>query len=276
MKDVHVVVRMRLRRGISPVVATVVLTGILLTTVSIAIFYSTSLIDMNRQLMEYEYAKEQLAYAATALEQVAFGTGGARYVRFSLTSTGLNFQHRSDVLEVEIFSSGAQPVKLTLRPARVVVCGGPLATTVPRLLYPESGSLNELGKLVVGAGEPLALVYENFTGRACAFLEMYRVRAFYSGVTYVYTGSGSERVPYNFYVVHLIEVTFGRLGGSGTIPLVFRNSNVTVHEYSFGSPSVTVYASMGGSQSSLTLTGSPDAQGAIVVVKVSRVEVSTG
>jgi len=264
------------RKGISPVVATVILTSILLTTISVVIYYSTSLIDVNRQMMEYEYAKEQLTYAATALEQVAFGTGGARYVRFSLTSTGLNFQRHPDVLEVEISSGGAQTVRLALRPARVAVCGGPLVTTVPRLLYPEGGSLDELGRLVVGAGEPLALVHENFTGRACAFLEMYRVRAFYSGVTYVYTDSGSERVPYNFYVVHLINATFGCLGGSGTIPLVFRNLNVTVYEYSFGSPSVTVYASMGGSQSSLTLTGSPDAQGAIVVVKVSQVEVSTG
>jgi len=139
------------RRGVSPVVATVVLTGILLTTISVAIFYSTSLIDMNRQLMEYEYAKEQLTYAVTALEQVAFGAGGARYVRFSLTSTGLNFQRRPDVLEVEIYSGGAQPARLALRPARVAVCGGPLVTTVPGLLYPEGGSLDELGRLVVGA-----------------------------------------------------------------------------------------------------------------------------
>ena len=172
------VVGWRSRRGISPVVATVILTGILLTTISVAIYYSTSLIDMTRQMMEYEYAKEQLTYAATALEQVAFGACGARYVRFSLTSTGLNFQRRPDVLEVEISSGGAQPARLALRPARVEVCGGPLAMTVPRLLYPESGSLNELGRLVVGAEEPLALVHENFTGRACAFLEMYSVRAF--------------------------------------------------------------------------------------------------
>ena len=263
-----------LRRGVSPVVATVILTGILLTTISIAIYYSTSLIDMNRQVMEYEYAKEQLTYAATALEQVAFGAGGARYVRFSLTSTGLSFQRRPDVLEVEI-SSGAQTVRLALRPARVAVCGGPLVTTVPRLLYPEGGSLDELGRLVVGAGEPLALVHENFTGRACASLEMYRVRAFYSGVTYVHAGSG-ERVAYNFYVVHLINATFGRLGGSGAIPLVFRNLNATVYQYSFSEPSVTVRARLGSLEGSRTLTGSPDAQGSVVIVKVSQVEVGTG
>jgi hypothetical protein len=269
------VVWRRSRRGVSPVVATVILTGILLTTVAVAIYYSTSLIDMNRQMMEYEYAKEQLTYAATALEQVAFGAGGARYVRFSLTSTGLNLQYRPETLEVSIYGGGAQPAKLVLKPARVAVCGGPLVTTVPRLLYPEGGSLGELNRLVVGAGEPLALVYENFTGRACAFLEVYRVRAFYSGVTYVYTGGG-DRVPYNFYVIHLINATFGRLGGAGTIPLVFRNVNATVYQYSFGSPGVTVYARLGALEDSLALTGSPGAQGSVVVVKVSQVEVGTG
>ena len=262
------------RRGISPVVAAVIMTAIMLTTISVAIFYSTSLIDMNRQMMEYEYAKEQLTYAATALEQVAFGVGGARYVRFSLTSTGLSLERRSEALEVVISSEdGAQHVE-SLTPVRVAVCGGPLVTTVPRLLYPEGGSLDELGRLVVSAGEPLVLVYENFTGRACAFLEMYRVRAFYSGVTHVH--SGGERVPYNFYVVHLINATFGRLGGSGAIPLVFRNSNVTVYQYSFAGPSVAVYARLGALEDSVTLTGLPDAQGSVVVVKVSQVEVGTG
>jgi len=261
------------RRGVSPVIAAVILTGILMVTISIAVYYSTSLIDMNRQVMEYEYAKEQLAYAATALEQVAFGAGGARYIRFSLTSTGLNFEHHPDVLEVTITGGGSQPVTLTLRPARVAVCGGPLVATVPRLLYPEGGSLDELGKLVVGAGEPIVLVHERHAGRACAYLETYRVRAVYSGVTYA---GSEERVPYNYYTVHIINATLGRLGGSGTIPLVLRNLGTFVYQYSFGSPSVTVYARLGGYQSELTLTGSPGAQGSVVIIKVSQVEVGTG
>jgi len=260
-------------RGISPVIATVVLTGILMVTISIAVYYSTSLIDMNRQMMEYEYAKEQLTYAATALEQVAFGVGGARYIRFSLTSTGLNFERHPDTLEISIAGGGSQPVTLTLRPARVAVCGGPLVSTVPRLLYPEGGSLDELSKLIVRADEPLVLVHESHSGRACAYLEMYRVRTVYSGVTYV---GVEEKVPYNYYAVHIINATFGRLGGSGTVPLVFRNLNVTVYQYSFSSPSVTITARLGGYQSSLTLTGLPSAQGSVVVVKISQVEVSTG
>ena len=87
-----------MRRGISPVIATVILTSIMLTIVAVALYYSTSLIDLNRQTMEYEYAKEQLTYVATALDQIAFGTGGSRYVRFSLTSTGISVVNTSKVV----------------------------------------------------------------------------------------------------------------------------------------------------------------------------------
>lgn len=257
-------------RAVSPVVATVILTSIMLTTVAVAVYFSTSLIDAHRQRMEYESAKELLSYAATAFEQVALGTGGARYVRFSLASTGLNFEQTPYTLEVTL-GEGKQ-ISLQLR--RVSICAAPLVTTVDRVIYPEGGFLSELNKLIVGAGEPIALVYESFSGRACAFLEPRRVRAIYSGVTYVIE-DGQKKL-YNYYTIHAVEVTFGGLGGAGTIPLIFRNKGVTVLEYRFNTPSVTISASLNGIKSERKLTGSQEASGSIVIVKISRVEVATG
>lgn len=259
--------------ALSPVVATVILTSITLTVVAVAVYYSTSLIDANRQVMEYESAKELLTYAASALEQVALGTGGARYVRFSLTSTSLNFEQTPRALEVTI-GAGEQSSRVRVPLGRVSVCAGPLVTTVERVLYPEGAPLDELGALIVGAGEPLVLVYESFDGRACAHLEARRVRVVYSGVTYV--DEGGTRVPYNFFTMHLVHVTFGRLGGSGTVPLVFRNKGVTVHEYKLPTSSVRIAASLGGAQSALDVSGSPGARSSVVIVKVSQVEVGTG
>ncbi|MEM4900122.1 MAG: hypothetical protein QXM99_06910 [Thermofilum sp.] len=259
-----------MRRGISPVVATVILASIMLTVVSVAIYYSTTLIDMNRQLMEYEYSKSLLAYAASALEQVSFGTGGARSVRLSLSSTGLNFERSSTPLVVSI--NGREVLRLL--PGSVKLCGGSLVTTVPRLLYPETGLLEEVDRLVVEEGEPLAVAYEIFSGRACAVLETYRVRATYSGLTHVQ--QGLQSLPYNFYVIHVINMSFGRLGGSGTVLLVFRNRGVVVNEYRFDTPVLNVVAQYGSKSSSLTLTGSPSALGSVVIVKVSQVEVGTG
>ncbi|MEM1568624.1 MAG: hypothetical protein QXI84_09100 [Thermofilaceae archaeon] len=257
-------------RALSPVVATVILTSIMLTTVAVAVYFSTSLIDAHRQRMEYESAKELLSYAATAFEQVALGTGGARYVRFSLTSTSLSFEQTPYQLQLQIGGAGS----LTLPLRRVSVCAGPLVTTVDNVLYPEGGRLDELEKLLVGAGEPIVLVYESFSGRACAHLEARRVRVIYSGVTYVV--EDGQQVLYNFYTIHLVNATFGRLGGAGTIPLVFRNKGVVVYEYKLGTPSIQVTASLDGISSTTTLSGASNARGSIVVVKVSQVEIATG
>ncbi len=276
MRPARVVgVRAARRRAVSPVVATVILTSVMLTIVSVALFYSTSLIDLNRQAMEYEYAKEQLTYAATALEQVAFGAGGARYVRFSLVSTRLDVVPSPD--EIEVRASGATIFRGRLASLRV--CGGPLVTTVPRLLYPEVGSLEaELGRLVVGAGEPMALVYENFSGGACAYLAA-RLRAFYNSQISV-TEGGAPRC-YNFFTLHLLNLTRGRLGGVGTVPVVLRNNGTKIVEYRFpGASSVTLAVTQGRRYQEVTLAGPSSCggrpvDGSVLVVVVAQVTVST-
>jgi flagellin-like protein len=257
------------RRGVSPVIATAILTSIMLTIVAVALYYSTSLIDLNRQTMEYEYAKEQLTYAATALEQVAFGSGGSRYVRFSLTSTGISFLQSSQA--VTVYANGVMVYQGT--PLVLQVCGGPLVTTVPRLLYPETGDMStELSRLVVSSGQPIVLVYENFTGRACAFLTA-RFRAFFSSQVNVTVGGTPKK--YNYFVLHIVELVPGNLGGSGTIPVIFRSVNMTVSEYVFeGTNSITLVVSKGSASQTASLNG-PPADGSVLIVKVAKVIVST-
>jgi len=262
------------KRGVSPVIAAVIMTSVMLTIVAIAIYYSTSLIDMNRQTMEYENAKGLLTYAATALEQVAFGTGGSRYIRFSLASTRINFEYRVETLRIKV--NGVEIVEATQNPGRIVVCGGNLVTTVPRLLYPENstpGALEyALEKLVVGPGESIVVVYENFTGAACAFLETYRVRVIYNGNISV-VESGVKR-NYNFYTIHVLKITFGYVGGSGVIPVVFRNIQETVVERkTTGTVMLTV--ELDSRQHNVQLPGRLDADGSVVIVKVTQVQVST-
>lgn len=261
-------------KGISTVVATVIITGIMLTVVSVALYYSTSLIDMNKQMMEYENVKGLLTYAATALEQVAFGTGGSRYIRLGLTSTRINFETRPETLRVRI--NGVEVSEASFKPGRIVACGGPLVTTVPRLLYPElstRGALEyELEKLIVGPGESIVVVYENFTGGACAFMETYRVRVIYNGNITVKEGGVSRN--YNFYTVHVLKLGFGTVGGSGTIPVVFRNIRETVIERRTYSE-VFLTVELGPKQCTARLPGKGDADGSVVIVKITEVEVST-
>ena len=265
----------RCRRGISPVVATVIMTSIMLTIVAVAIYYSTSLIDMNRQMMEYEYAKEQLTYAATALEQVAFGAGGARYVRFSLVSTRLDLVDPVD--ELVVYVNGREVFRGRLASLRI--CGGPLVTTVPRLLYPEQGYLDEeLGKLAVSASEPIVIVYEDFRGGACAYVQP-RVRAFFNAQLNV--TEGGARKCYDFFTLHVLNMTRGQVGGSGTIPVIFRNVGLNTAEYRFPyTSSITVNVRVGEKEYTLTVAGpaacgSGPVDGSVLVVVRADVRVST-
>lgn len=295
------------RRAVSQVVSTVILTGILLTAITVAVYFSTSLIDANRQMMEYEAAKDQLTYAATVLEQVAYGTGGARYIRFSLTSTGVDFEPLGQTLVVEVWPADAhgdalglgEPLEASVSLSRITVRGGALVTTVPRLLYPEGRGLeDEIGRLVVGAGEPLALVYEAFEMGARARLEVRRVRVIYNGVVNLTEssvnkdcdGDGSvgslPRCRVNFFTVHMVQMTFGGLGGAGAIPVVLRNLGVNVTERQFvysshDAPNVKVYAEILDGRGGVVArdeysTSAPPAHGCVVIVKTSWVEVTTG
>lgn len=296
-----------MRRGVSPVISSVIITSILLTVISVALYFSSSLIDMNRQLMEYEHAKNQLAYAATVLEQVAFGTGGSRYIRFSSASTGVNFENQSLFLVAQITplgSSGAScnPSLNACSPScplcvfsliRLSVKGGTLVTTVPRLVYPESGSLStEVSKVIAAPGEPLVIVYENFTKGAYTFLEVKRVRLVYNGAFSVSekaagrdcNGDGQLSTlldcKINFFTIQVARLVPGWVGGSGTIPVIFRNRGVSVYNYSFISSNIAITVSIVDSNGRILLqqqltTNAPSANGCVVVVKVSEIEVST-
>ncbi len=261
------------RRGVSQVVSTVILTGILLTLIGVAIFYSSSLIDANRQQMEYESSKQMLIYTATALEQVAFGTGGSRYVRFSLSSTGIEFYNNS-FGELDVYVNGSLYLR-DRETASIVVVGGPLVTTVFRLLRPEVviNQTAELNKIIVGPGEPMVVVYENFSRRAIAVLKPTRVRVNYLGVFQLLENGTLKR--YNYFAISYINVTIGPVGGAGSVPVILRNIGITTREYKINGTSISVTATLHGHTETQNFAGDPTADGSIVLVRVANVEITT-
>jgi len=269
--------RRRKRRGVSQVVSTVILFSTLLVIIGVAIFYATSLIDANRQQMEYQAAKDLMLYAATALEQVSFGTGGSRYIRFSLTSTGLNFI--PDAYGPLTVTVNGTTVISDAETSSIEAVGGPLVTTMFKCLRPPveepTAARNEVYKLVVGAGEPMVVVYENFTqGRAVVVMKPTRVRVNYLGTFEILEGGVTKT--YNFYAISYINMSFAQVGGAGQIAVVFRNVNVTTSEIKIPSPGIGVTVSLGPSSQTLSLVGNPAADGSVVIVRVADIVVSTG
>ncbi len=263
----------RRRRGVSQVVSTVILAGILLTLIGVAIFYATSLIDANRQQMEYESTKDMFIYTATALEQVALGAGGSRYIRFSLSSTGINFVENA-YGPLEVYVNGTRVI-YDRETSSIVAVGGSLVTTVFRVLRPEI-TINpglELKRLIVGPGEPMVVVYENFSGRAKVYLMPTRVRVNYMGVFDLLEGGVTKK--YNYFAISYINLTIGPVGGAGHIPVIFRNRGIKTMEYKFSGTAINVTAVLNGHPESKVFAGDPTAQGTIVVVRIADVEVST-
>lgn len=260
-------------RGISPVLTTAILTGVLLTALGVAIWVSTSMIEYHTQATEYANAKNLLTYLADAVEQVALGTGGARYVRFSLRTSRLDFARSVGRIEVRVGGKAVIEDSVDALALR----GGDMLGYVPTaVLYPEkaAGSGDELSRFLVRPGEPLTLVWEEWDRGPKTTLVCRRVRVSYLGV-YRILEAGELRT-YNVFEVAYINLTIGRTYGSGAIPVVVRSLNSTVEELVLGSNSVQVSVLWNGEPvASETLAGDPGADGTIILIRVARVEVST-
>ena len=263
------------RKGLSVTVTTVILTGIMITILGIALFLSNTVVEYHTQATEYQNSKNLMTYLADALEQVALGTGGARYVRFSLRTARLDFVR--DILEGDLEVKINNDVVFRESPDALVLRGGNLLTAPPlNVLYPEgvTDPEPELEKYIVETGEPVTLVYEEFWEGPATILVCRRVRVNYLGV-YNILESGSLK-QYNVFEVVFINLTIGRTGGAGIIPVVVRSKNVTLINYYLDDNSFTLSVYVAGQlKDQKVFTGEQTAAGTVVVIRISHVEIGT-
>ena len=263
------------RKGLSVTVTTVILTGIMITILGIALFLSNTVVEYHTQATEYQNSKNLMTYLADALEQVALGTGGARYVRFSLRTARLDFVR--DILEGDLEVKINNDVVFRESPDALVLRGGNLLTAPPlNVLYPEgvTDPEPELEKYIVETGEPVTLVYEEFWEGPATILVCRRVRVNYLGV-YNILESGSLK-QYNVFEVVFINLTIGRTGGAGIIPVVVRSKNITLINYYLDDNSFTLSVYVAGQlKDQKVFTGEQTAAGTVVVIRISHVEIGT-
>ncbi|HFC49348.1 MAG TPA: hypothetical protein ENJ59_01300 [Thermofilum sp.] len=263
-----------MRRGISQVLTTVILSSILLTTIGVAIFYSTSIINARQQQMEYASARDIALYLSDAIEQVAFGTGGARMVKISLSTVKIHFlNHSLENFAIVVDSNTVVDEKLSA----IVFEGGDLVTTSFSLLRPSisnpDAAVTELKRLIVSSSNPLVIVYEDFTQSAQTFVYAPRVRFVYLGV--IPRRVDNAYALYNFFEVSFIRIYFQDLGGSGTINIVARNMGINTSEIFVPNNSVSVSCTYGGLFQTVTLQGDPGADGSVVIIRIANIRVST-
>ncbi|MCD6508867.1 MAG: hypothetical protein J7L11_00530 [Thermoprotei archaeon] len=260
-------------RGVSQVLTTVILSSVMISILYISLFISDNVIEYHAQATEYENAKELLTYMADAMEQVALGTGGVKYVRFNLRTTRLEFL-KDYCEEVLVKLNGSEVIRDS--PDAIVIRGGDkLSAPSLRVLYPE-GVVNDAGEIaryVVNAGEPITLVYETFDKRATTVLVCRRVRMNYLGIYELLVNGELRR--YAVFELSYINLTIGTVGGSSTIPVVIRNTGTTVNETHLEGRHFTLEVFVGQERRFLHEYSYEDVDGILVLIKIAHLEVDT-
>jgi len=264
------------KMGFTITITTVILIGVMTIAVSIAIFYSNSLIEFQSELTEFENAKNLLIYSADALEQVSLGSGGSKYVRFNLRTARLNLL-RNFYKNISVFVNGIRVISDI--PDAIEIIGGSLVSVGGfRLLSPSINNPTEINeeynKIIVSAGDPLVIVYENQSNGARVVLLCKRVRVNYLGVYSLL--KGGKTYNYSTFELSYIMLIINKTGGTGNLPIVFRNVNVTTNTYIFDSISIIINVIVGGNVvETRTLTGESNVNGSLVIVRISYVYVDT-
>ena len=87
---------------------------------------------------------------------------------------------------------------------------------------------------------------------------------------------GGETYNYSTFELSYIMLIVNKTGGTGNLPIVFRNVNVTTNTYIFDSSSITINVMVSGNiVETRTLTGESDVDGSLVIVRISYVYVNT-
>ena len=107
---------LRGRKGISPVVSTIIISAILLIILVIASFVSTNILEMQVTNSEFEQAKSSMLALNQVIQDVALRPGSGSYLQFNQRSGGIGVYDNQERLKVYTSETELVEEKLTLRP----------------------------------------------------------------------------------------------------------------------------------------------------------------
>lgn len=263
----------------SVTISTVVLTSIIVTSIVTTMFFASNIVESNAQSMEFSTAKNLYKYAADAIEQIALGSGGSRYLRIGLRTGGPWVFSNAFDLKVKV--NGQYVIDTSSRGLYLAFKGGSQVQTVYEVIRPEINKQIAY-QVLVDLDDPMVAVHSAFLDGSWIFLESARIRAGYLGLYRVRNPSGILE-DYNIFEIIYINLTKGSIyGGSGEITLVFRAYGVREQELVFpGVNSLTLNISRTASfllppaTVTQTIAGDPSASGSIVIVRVIDVRIDT-
>ncbi|MGC8911160.1 MAG: hypothetical protein ACP5K8_03720 [Nitrososphaeria archaeon] len=233
--------RLRSKKGLSEVVTSVILTGIMLSIALIAMGFANNMFSIQSENTEFDQAKNIMANLAEIIEHVSTKQSSSGYVKFNSRTGGPSFIRDAYTFSVDVEAySGTLPYDSIQ-----------LLTTQCNLLKYRGGSLvTAAGKYVIRGTEVLILsnnnasmgcVYVEQSDGAWIVIDYARVNVLNLGTFNFSKGiSATTRLPI-FELVNMIQISYinmvpGTFSGSGSIYVVAKCRSIETSYYRISAP----------------------------------------
>jgi len=264
------------RRGVSEVVATVMLVTVTLGMIVGGVFFAQLNLSMQAQATEFENGKASIISLAQMIEGMSLVKGEAGYVRFSISSGGLSLVPGTERLRIiiddergglaTVFEDNVNLVKFR--------GGGGVSSLDFQILKGVSNAL-PTDYLIVrpSRSAPLGWVYLKRENGAWVIMDFGRVRVVPSGVIQV-TRDGKNWEPVSVVEITYVRIVYGTFSGSNVYDVCARVVNVTTTVMKYpDSPSITVTVERGAYSEQYSV-GEQGGNGTIVFLNIVDVELS--
>jgi hypothetical protein len=262
------------RKGVSEVVATVMLVTVTLGMIVGGVFFAQLNLSMQAQATEFENGKASMISLAKTIESlVTGGKGTASYVQFNINSGGLALTSGNERLTITV--NGETLFTDTVNLIRFRGGAGVSSSQYVVLRGVSTGLSDEhMRHLIVSPEDPAPLGWVYLTREKGAWVvaDFGRARVVASGAIRL-TVDGMNYTTVNTVEITYIRIVWGRFSGSNTYDVCTRVINVTTTIKKFESSSVTVSVERGGYSEPYSVSDE-DAKYTLVFLTVVNVEVS--
>jgi hypothetical protein len=222
-------------RGVSNVISTIILTGIMLTILLVASFVSLNILNAQLVSTEFEQAKSNMLLLDTTVQDVSLRPGAGGYVQFNEREGGIGLTNQTaDALLISA-TAGETTCSASFNGLiEFIYSGGSLA----------SAAVDSSSSGYTSLRGDLSYAYVNMT-KGLGFLRLEqdngaKIKLDYDRVRIVSTGLIDSQT--NLVQVTFIHLIKGITSGSGTVNVQVQNiqTNTTTWEFSSGTVLFTV------------------------------------
>ncbi|MBO3809536.1 MAG: hypothetical protein FGF50_08090 [Candidatus Brockarchaeota archaeon] len=272
--------RVRLgNKGVSEVVATVMLVTVTLGMIVGGVFFAQLNLSMQAQATEFENGKASMISLAQMIEGMSLVKGEAGYVRFAVSSGGLSLTPGNERLKITISDEGGASLEVFEDIVNLPKFrgGGGVSSLDYQVLKGVPNAL-PTDYLIVSPDEPAPLgwVYLKREQGAWVIMDFGRVRVVASGTIRVTKDNGLNWEPVNVVEITYVRIVYGTFSGTNVYNVCARVTNVTTRVIRLpDSTSITVSVERGSYSKDYSVP-EQGGNGTIIFLNIVDVELSIG